>query len=184
MMENLPNVYLEGDPVHLRPLQEADLDQCWRWLNRPEVRRSLLQARLPLDEWQEKKWWENRDRKNNVLLGICIDGDRYIGNCGLHQIDWVHRHAEFGIFIGESEEWGKGYGSEACRMICRYGFQELNLARIHLHVAAFNQRGIRAYEKVGFQKEGVLRDHLFVEGKRCDLWVMGLLAHENHSCGN
>lgn len=84
----------------------------------------------------------------------------------------------FGIVIGEKDCWGKGYGTEVTRLMVWHGFQNLNLNRIWLNVYDFNPRGIRAYEKAGFKKEGALRQAMYAEGKYHDTFVMGILREE------
>ena len=103
---------------------------------------------------------------------------RPIGTVGLHDIHERSGHAEFGIAIGEKEEWGKGYGSDALNAICDFGFGELRLERIELHVYAENERGRRAYEKAGFVHEGTLRHAHFARGQHQDVHVMSQLRDE------
>jgi RimJ/RimL family protein N-acetyltransferase len=80
--------------------------------------------------------------------------------------------------LGEPEEWGKGYGSEATRLVLRYAFETLNLNRVWLHVYEYNERGLRAYEKAGFRREGRLRQEMFRDGRYWDTIVMGILRDE------
>ena len=112
-----------------------------------------------------------------LTFGVKVS-DASLGNSGLHQIASLHCHAEWGIFIGRPEEWGKGYGREVARTMLRYGFDTLNLNRIYLRVNADNERGIKAYEAAGFEREGVLRSQTFVEGKYVDMVMMGVLRDE------
>ena len=107
-----------------------------------------------------------------------IDGDQVIGSLGLGGDMLIHSEAFVGIGIGESEFWGKGYGTEAMLLILRYAFMELNLQRVSLDVFDYNQRAIRSYEKAGFKLEGRQRGMLLREGKRWDLVYMGLLREE------
>src|SRR5262249_47408000 len=97
---------------------------------------------------------------------------------GLHRIDFKERHAAFGITIGDKAEWGKGYGTETTRLLVEHAFEILNLNRVWLHVYEFNERGIRTYERVGFQKEGVLRQDHFHEGRYWSTIIMGILREE------
>jgi RimJ/RimL family protein N-acetyltransferase len=76
--------------------------------------------------------------------------------------------------IGETSYWGKGYGTEATRLITRYAFESLNFHRVWLHVYDFNLRGIAIYEKVGYKKEGVLRQHTYREGRYHDVITMAI----------
>ena len=96
----------------------------------------------------------------------------------MHAIDLVNGNAEFGIAIGETGEWDKGYGTDALRAICDFGFGSLRLERIGLYVYEGNARGRRAYEKAGFTLEGTLRHAHFANGRHEDIHVMSLLRDE------
>jgi [ribosomal protein S5]-alanine N-acetyltransferase len=104
--------------------------------------------------------------------------DRAVGGTGFHQIDWRSRHASFGVAIGDSENWGKGYGTDATRLMVHYAFATLNLNRVWLLVLEYNERGIRCYEKVGFRKEGLLRQEHFREGRYWDTYLMAILRDD------
>ena len=82
------------------------------------------------------------------------------------------------IGIGEPDAWNKGYGSEAMRLMLRYGFEELNLNRVSLGVFSANPRGIRSYEKCGFVHEGRMREFARRDGQYWDLVFMGILREE------
>ena len=83
-----------------------------------------------------------------------------------------------GIFIGNKDCWSEGYGTEALRLMIRYGFDQLNLHKISLRVFCFNTRAIRAYEKVGFRREAIFRDHGYRNGEYCDDYAMSILEDE------
>ncbi len=83
-----------------------------------------------------------------------------------------------GISIGEKEYWGKGYGTDAMRVVLRYAFTELNLHRVSLTVFEYNPRAIRSYEKAGFTLEGREREAVFRSGKRTDMIYMGVLRED------
>ncbi len=103
---------------------------------------------------------------------------RYIGGIRLHATSWNDRHARLAIGIFDRRFWSQGYGSEAIRLILRYGFEDLGLHRIDLVVLAFNHRAIRCYEKCGFRHEGVLRDNALIDGVWHDDVLMAILDHE------
>jgi RimJ/RimL family protein N-acetyltransferase len=107
-----------------------------------------------------------------------LTDDRLIGFVALHSIEWNNRVGEASIGIGDSACWGKGYGTDAMRVILRFAFHELNLDRLWLTVIASNARAIRTYEKVGFRHEGALRKAVYRDGERCDMLVMGILRDE------
>jgi len=173
------NPFLIGERLYLRPLELGDLEACLRWINDPEVTRTLALYR-PLNSLREREWLERlyKDDRDIVLAIILKESDKHIGNVGLHRIDWKDRRAELGILIGEREEWGKGYGAEAIELMLDYAFTKLNLHRVFLRVYANNPRAIRCYEKIGFRREGVLRESHFAEGRYWDTLVMGILQRE------
>ena len=83
-----------------------------------------------------------------------------------------------GLGIGETEYWGRGYGTDAMNVLLRYAFTEINLRRVTLTVFEYNPRAIRSYEKAGFCHEGRLRKVLNKEGRRWDVLYMGILREE------
>jgi RimJ/RimL family protein N-acetyltransferase len=175
----MQNPFLVGERVYLRPLDTDDLELCLKWINDPEIT-STLTMRFPMSRTQEQSWIVSHYKdQSDVPLAIVIkNNDQHIGNCGLHSIDYVNRLAEFGILIGQKNEWGKGYAQEAGRLIIDYGFKQLAMHRIYLHVYSHNKRAKRAYEKLGFVVEGTMRESYFRDGRYYDTIVMAVLENE------
>lgn len=175
----MKNPFLIGERIYLRPLEMDDVPTCLRWINDPEVTRTLM-IYTPLNELREREWFERhyKDDREIILALALQEKDKHLGNVGLHRIDWKNRHGELGIMIGEKDEWGKGYGGEAIGLILRYGFERLNLHRIYLRVYANNQRALRCYEQAGFRREGVQRESHFAQGRYWDTLMMGILEGE------
>lgn len=172
--------FLEGERVYLRPVEAAsDLERCLGWINDPEIQ-SRLGRRLPISRSMEESWFEAQYKKDEgfSLAIVLREGDRHIGNCGLHDLDTVNRSAEFGILIGERDAWGRGYGPEAARLLLQFGFDELGLHRIWLRAYSFNRQAVRAYEKAGFTHEGILRGTYYRHGAFHDSIVMSVLEEE------
>jgi RimJ/RimL family protein N-acetyltransferase len=173
------NAFLSGPHVYLRPLEREDAPFFVAWLNDPQVTRTLLLYRPISLQAEEQFIATANQREHDLVLGIALrEDDRLIGGTGLRDINAKDRHAGFGIVIGAKEEWKKGYGTEATRLIVGHAFETLNLNRVWLHVHSFNAAGIRAYEKVGFQREGVLRQEVFREGRYWDTIAMSILREE------
>lgn len=107
-----------------------------------------------------------------------LEGDRLIGEIDLSGINWAQGDTFVGIGIGDRSDWGKGYGTDAMRIILRFAFMELNLHRVTLNTFEYNPRAIRSYEKCGFQVEGRQRGMLNRDGKRWDIIYMGILREE------
>ena len=171
--------YLLGQSVYLRALDRADASLLQSFINHADVHPTIAAWR-PVSIEQEADFVDRMSRsETDVVMGISTRADdRLIGVTGLHQIDWRNRNACFGIAIGNPVEWGKGYGTEATRLITGYGFGRLNLHRIYLDVYAANARGIHAYEKAGYRREGIFRDAVFRDGTYGDAYRMSLLASE------
>ena len=182
-MESLPEPrpIIRGEQVLLRAPEREDIPTFVRWFNDAEVLTHLA-MRAPMSTAAELNWFEwmlASQGTTDYHFVICLATDRRpIGTIGLHGIDFVNGLAEFGIAIGEKDEWGKGYGLDATRAICDFGFGELRLERISLLVYADNPRARRTYEGAGFRHEGTMRRALYQRGQRTDVHVMALLRDE------
>ena len=176
-----------GKKVRLRAIEKEDLVSCQRWLNDREVTQFLLQH-SPISMSMEEQWFDTQQaippEKGQVLAIEALSEDRwvYIGNTGLHNADAVTREAEFGIFIGEKEFWGKGYGKEASLLMLKHGFEDLNLNRIYLFVFENNPRAIASYKAAGFVQEGILREAIYKNGRYYNVHVMSVLRSEWKGC--
>ncbi|MBU0610221.1 MAG: GNAT family N-acetyltransferase [Armatimonadetes bacterium] len=169
---------IRGEKVVLRALEQTDLETLHRWMNDAEVVH-FLGRRFPISALEEQRWLEREhDPTKELVLGIAVPEGRLIGSCGLHQINPCNHNAHVGIMIGEKEYWGQGYGTDALVTLCAFGFAEMNLHRVCLHVFDFNPRGIRCYEKVGFVQEGRMREAIYKHGAYQDILEMGLLREE------
>jgi len=127
---------------------------------------------------QIAKWFKKENLRDFSFLISTLDGDTSIGDIGLFVSDWLAGNAYVGIGIGDPQFWGKGYGTDAIRVILRYGFLGLNLNRVTLTVFSYNERAIKSYLKVGFIEEGRLRQWMLRDEKRYDLVYMGILRAE------
>jgi len=172
-------VFLDGEQIFLRPLERADAATIQPWVNDQAVTRTLLLYR-PLSRESEEEFIDRMNKsETGVVFGIVERaGDQLVGAAGLPEIDFRSRHASFGVFIGDRSKWGRGIGSEATYLVTKYAFETLNLNRVWLHVTTDNVAGIRAYEKAGFRREGLLRQHLYREGRYFDIVSMAVLREE------
>ncbi len=175
----MKNPFLIGEKIYLRPLEREDAPLFVTWLNDYDVTRTL-KVKGPINRQTEEAFFDNLYKsEREFVLGIVIRAnDTLIGSTGLREIDFRNRHACFGILIGEKSEWGKGYGTEVTQLITQHAFMTLNLNRVWLHVHADNERGIRAYERAGFKREGILRQEQFREGRYLNTVTMAILREE------
>jgi [ribosomal protein S5]-alanine N-acetyltransferase len=169
-----------GSRVYLRALEPEDIEHCLRWFNDPLITRHIDAGALPIDRQSQAELMENvRKDDKRIVMAICREeNDLHIGNIGFHDISPVHRRAELGLVIGERTLHRKGYGTDALKLMITYGFDSLNLERIFLRVMSSNEAAVGCYEKLGFQREAVLRQQTYREGSYFDEIVMGLLKEE------
>ena len=176
---------MEGKLVRIRAYERSDLDAVMAWVNDEEVTRQLGAGPLtfPVSRVQEEQFLEaavrsGADPTNKVFAIETLAERKYIGGIDLRGINWLDRHAEIGIVIGDKANWSKGFGTDAMRVITRMGFEKMGLHRLWLRVYDFNAAAIRCYEKCGFQREGILRHDRFIDGEYHDTIVMGILEGE------
>lgn len=170
--------FYSGQRIYFRALERDDAQTLVGWFNDPQNWVTLDRS-LPMNVARETEFIDNLYKTpSDVVLGIVrAADDELVGVTGLQHIDPTSRRALFGIVIGRAYQ-GQGFGSEAVQLMARYAFNELNLNRIHLTVYAFNQRGIRAYERAGFVREGCARQAKWRNGAFHDELHYGLLRED------
>lgn len=169
---------LHSSRLLLREVRESDLNNAYvNWLNNKEVNSYLETRFVPQSIESIRSYWQNhRDTVNSPWFAIeLIDSNRHIGNIKLGPINWMHRRADISLFIGDKASWGKGYASEAIFLISKWAFDQLNLYKLSAGIYSTNIGSRRAFEKAGFELEATLKDEVYSEGSRVDVWRMGLL---------
>jgi len=172
---------IPGERVYLSPMNVDDLETYTRWMNDPEITENEGISHFNNTLSNEKTWLEVNTLRDKAYFFAVVknDGDELIGGIGIDNIDQVHRSATIlSVYIGESENRGKGYGTEAVRLAVKYGFDVLNLNNIHLHVFGFNERARKAYEKAGFREYGRRRQAHYFKGEYHDIICMEILKQE------
>ena len=169
-------VFLDGEEIYLRTVEEEDLEFLQRDINNPDVRRSLG-ATTPVNAEQEREWFEHMSEDDDgVSLLICAN-EEPVGTVGLNDLNETWGRAEVGYWV-TPDTWGEGYATEATKLLCGYAFNQLRLNKVVAHAYDFNAGSRRVLEKVGFTEEGVHRKEAFVDGEFVDIHRYGLLARE------
>lgn len=170
---------LNGNIINLRPIVEADASAMFASLSDEEsMRLTGTQQTFTLAQVQAycARVAQADDRVDYAIT--VKDDPTFLGEVVLNEIDWTNHSASFRIALASAASFGKGYGTEATRLILDYGFNTLNLHRIELEVYDFNPRAQHVYEKVGFVREGVRRDVLLWDGVYQSAIVMSILRDE------
>ena len=168
-----------GERLYLSPFNADDTEiyTKWaQWMNDRTVADNYGGHQNIVSTSSAKKTLE--ELKGYRFAIVLLDGDEFIGHISLHDVDFLHRNAFIGIFIGDAERRNRGYGGEAVRLVLDFGFNTLNLHNIMLSVLADNYAAIACYKKVGFREAGRRREWIFKGGKYIDKIYMDMLEHE------
>lgn len=172
---------LNSDRLVLNPL---DLTHCTNeyldWMNNPEVYR-YLETGGDYKIEDLRKYLESVEANDSILFwAIHIkESGKHIGNIKIDPINKRHGLGEYGIMMGDSEEWGKGYAKEASKIVINHCFRDLGLRKITLGVVEDNRTAVKLYKKLGFSTEGIYKDHGYYDGKLCNLIRMAIFNTEN-----
>lgn len=170
---------LPGADITLTQLDERFFDGVWAALQDPETMR-LTGTHQKFTREQIAGFLKGlRERHDRADYAIVRNSDgAYLGEVVLTDLDEFNQSISFRIALSGEALFGRGYGTEATRMVLDFAFDRLGVHRVALEVFDFNLRAQRVYEKCGFVREGVLRDALFWDGQWHDTFQMAVLATE------
>ncbi|MBB1243792.1 GNAT family N-acetyltransferase [Streptomyces durbertensis] len=167
--------------LRLRPFADTDADALFTMHSSTSVMR-----------YWDSPAWKERDRADRFLAvcrriadegtGARVAIDRasdgaFVGWCALSSWNPEYRSASLGYCLDEAT-WGHGYATEAVHGLLRWAFDTLDLNRVQAEADTRNVASARVLEKVGFVREGTLREDCVVDGEVSDSWVFGLLRRD------
>ena len=195
-------MFLEGKRIWMREVRHSDIAKgYYNWMQDPEVTANLESRFWPQSIDRIEEYITSMKPPENVFLAIMLKGISYtngvtgklgileadksehthLGNIRLGPINWQHSFAEIGLVIGIKKLWGQGYGTEAISLVRDYAFDKLSLHKLTAGCYASNPASIRAFEKAGFKREGILHSQYHTGwGQYTDEVVLGCLAEEIH----
>lgn len=177
----LPTPALSTARLRLRPFTDDDADQLYvlhssadvmrywdspRWDDPASAQRFVATCRRIADEGTGAR----------VALDRAADG-AFVGWCALTEWDPDFRSASLGYAL-DPAAWGRGYATEAAHALLEWAFDALDLNRVQAETDTRNVASARVLQKVGFVREGTLREQCVVDGDVSDTWVFGLLRRE------
>lgn len=171
---------LVGERIYLSPMSVDDAPTYIRWLNDFDVTNGLGSSSR-VETLESEKAWITSNAGNPQFAIVRLSDDALLGNCGIQDIDQRMQRAELGLFIGDEENRGKGYGVEVLNLLLDFGFDYMNLNNILLKVYDFNEAAIACYKKVGFKEMGRRRQAYYLKGKFHDQVYMDILREERNS---
>ena len=140
----------------LRRLQVEDLKTRVEWMNNPKVY-SSIHFDIPVSLDNTIRWFENNQKNDNRADVVFEEKGQLLAMGGLTNINRETNKAELYVFVNPNLQKG-GLGTQATKLLCKYGFENLYLDKIYLETNEDNHAAKRVYEKCGFQLEGILRN--------------------------
>lgn len=171
----------EGEKIRLREYRKEDIPSRLIYINDPEVGGSLTpDIPYPMTLHEEEKWFQSITAADDTYKFAIetLEDSQFIGGCSINGVDWKNSVATVGIFIGSKNHRGKGYGTDAMKVLIDFIFMQMNINKIRLIVYSYNKSAVKCYERCGFKTEGVLRQEIFKNNRRYDKIAMGLLKEE------
>ncbi|MFX0163355.1 MAG: GNAT family N-acetyltransferase [Candidatus Hodarchaeota archaeon] len=170
---------------YLCPIEKEFLPKLKEWRN---LQIKLLRQFKPLTSYDQEKWFEKlSEDENQVLFGIVTVGEKgekkaLIGYCGITNIDFKNRRGEISFLVGpdraDDEKLYREDFLSTLYMLCKYGFEELNLNKLFTETFSFRKNHLKILEEFGFNRDGILRNHHFTCGRHYDSIIHSLLASE------
>ncbi|MFB6468801.1 GNAT family N-acetyltransferase [Cytobacillus sp. Hz8] len=170
--------------IKLEYFEKVNFAQLINWIDSPEF---LLQwsgstFEYPLTKEQLKNYINSANQENSDTYAYKVIFEKtgqIIGHISLGRIDRRNQAARIGkVLVGEKEVRGQGIGQKMLETVLKIAFDELHLHRVSLGVFDFNHSAIACYERVGFKKEGLLRDSSKIGDSYWNMWEMSILEDE------
>jgi ribosomal-protein-alanine N-acetyltransferase len=166
---------IETERLLLKPMHTKFItDSYLHWMNDLDVCK-FLETAIPYSEFELQDFVNSMIAKKIFFWAITLkQNDLHIGNIKIDPINHKHQIGEYGILMGDKNNWGKGFAKEASKVVIDYCFNVIGLRKITLGVIKDNVAAVKLYESLGFEVEGIYRMHGIYGGKYCDAIRMAL----------
>lgn len=174
---------IKGNKVLLRAIEKSDLDILHKWANDTDLQDIIGNIHFPSSKSYHEFWYENLQKDSlNQRLAIETANDGLIGISSIMQIDWRNNHAWHGIFLGDVDIRGKGYGIDTVMATMRYAFEEMHMERLDGSIIEYNKPSYSMYcNKLGWKEEGRKKNYYFRKGKYWDQIIVGITKEDYYS---
>jgi len=176
---------IETPRLLLKPMDTKFISPAYlQWMNDQEVCK-FLETTIPYSEIELQEFVKLMVSKKILFWAITLKHDgTHIGNIKIDPINYKHQIGEYGILMGDKNNWGKGYAKEASQALISYCFETINLRKITLGVIKDNVVAVKLYESLGFTIEGIYSMHGKYDGRYCDAIRMALFNFKNPDVQN
>ncbi len=162
--------FIEGERIELLPINSENVKIHARWRNDPKTR-LYTRNHFPVSHEDLKKRLEKNQGSTKRDISFEIyhkELDKIVGFVEFHHINYINQAADLSVLIGEKELWGKNFGTEAAKLMIKYGFDELNLVKVTVFVLRPNKGACRMIEKIGMKPELILKKQTYFDGEYVD----------------
>ena len=171
----------QGKKVRLRGIELSDLDFFFNWNMETETQRNLdwiwfPQSSSSVEEWIKTISLKKGENDEYFFVIEDLEGNA-VGTISTNSINKINGSFKYGIAIVDSER-SKGYASEAILILLNYFFKELRYHKVNVEVYEFNDSSNNLHKKLGYKKEGQLREVKFTDGKYWDVIIYGMTRNE------
>lgn len=175
--------HIIGERIVLREYRMEDLPAIRDWVNDSDITSNLSDIFMYPQSIKKTEdfihmMMEGKSDTHKSFVIAHKDTLEYIGQIDVLNIGWKNRTGSLAIVIGSKKEHGRGFGSEAIRLLQNLVFNDMNLNRLELQVYDFNHTAIHCYKKCGFVEEGRARQKIYRDGKYSDIIYMSILKSE------
>lgn len=173
--------------IQLRPFDENDIEYIVEMRRDFNAQKAAGGSPFPSNHLNEKDWISNM-YPHGVLTNIHfvieeINTKKFIGYCSALNIHYINRNAHVGFFFHENAR-GKGYFKEFQILFYAYLFNEINLRKVYSHALLYNEISIKGMKQIGFEVDGIMKEHIFQNGQYLDAVMLSLTAQEFFSNNN
>ena len=162
--------------LELIDVNPSHIDLLYNWRNQDHIREVMFDSR-EIAYYNHKKWFSSVLENENVYYKVLTVDHVPYGVANFHYTNKNDRIGYWGFYIGEVKA-PKGMGTILCTKMLDFLFWELNVHKVCAEVLAFNERSLGFHEKMGFKKEGILKEHTFKDNKYIDVHLYGIFKSE------
>lgn len=164
--------------ISIRLFKEEDIPYKVKWIN-DEKNNKYLHYDLPLREDKTLQWFKSIQDKEDRADYTITYNNKPVGIIGLVDINFQEKDAEYYICVGEDEYKGKGVAKIATDLLIKEAYTKIGLKKIYLFTELANVRAQKFFEKYGFRKVKLLKNHLFYNDRYIDryLYMLNIESH-------
>jgi len=167
--------------IRLRALRSEDAQLTWKWRNLPEVREMYAGHPFYVNPEKEQQWYQKILTSDYPIasFGIeIVELEKLVGVCFLKDINYIHRTAEYSIFMIDKAYENRWYLRHAYFQGLDFAFYDLNLNRVWAKIYEYNRKALGLIQYFGFKKEGVIRQSAYKNGKYVNEVILSILKDE------